>query len=254
MDPSLETPGRARLASGHRRRVLARWLGASLMVAGLLMLAWSLVVWQWNDPLTGLYTRWEQRHLARDYEALVRAEHSRYAASAAPASKGESAAETARRIAREARSLRRRVTEGSAVGRIAIPRLGLRMVMVDGTTSGALRKGPGVHRQTFMPGEGQLVYIAGHRTTYRAPFAHIDRLRPGDRVSIAMPYAAIEYAVTGHVIVDDEDLSVLRSPGREILALQACHPRFLATKRYIVWATPVRAVTHDGATIALPET
>jgi sortase A len=234
--------------------MLARWLGASLMVAGLLTLAWSLVVWQWNDPLTGLYTRWEQRHLAHDYEALVRTERARYASSSVAASKAESPDETARRIAREARSLRRRVTEGGAVGRIAIPRLGLRMVMVDGTTAGALRKGPGVHRQTFLPGEGQLVYIAGHRTTYRAPFAHIDRLEPGNRVSIAMPYATIEYAVTGHVIVDDEDISVLRSHGREVLALQACHPRFLATKRYIVWAKPVRAVADDGATITLPET
>lgn len=91
-----------------------------------------------------------------------------------------------------------------------------------------------------------LMRIAGHRTTYGAPFAHIDRLRPGDRMTLEMPYATLEYAVVRQRIVDDEDRSVLRSAGREEVALQACHPRFQATQRYIVWARPVLA-THRGA-------
>ena len=52
-----------------------------------------------------------------------------------------------------------------------------------------------------MPGEGELVYIAGHRTTYGAPFSRIDKLRKGDRVFVELPYATIEYAITGHRIV-----------------------------------------------------
>ena len=89
-----------------------------------------------------------------------------------------------------------------------------------------------------MPGEGELVYIAGHRTTYLAPFAHIDQLEPGDRIRLEMPYATVVYKVTRHAIVDDEDLSVLELAGLEEVALQACHPSFFATQRYIVWGGP----------------
>jgi LPXTG-site transpeptidase (sortase) family protein len=61
-----------------------------------------------------------------------------------------------------------------------------------------------------------------------------------------MPYATFVYRVTGHVVVGAHDLAVLQSRGREVLALQACHPRFFATHRYIVWAEPVRVVPPDG--------
>ena len=118
--------------------------------------------------------------------------------------------------------------------------------MVDGTDSDTLKKGPGRHDQTFMPGEGKLVYIAGHRTTYSAPFAHIDRLERGDRIRLEMPYATVVYAVTRQRIVDDQDLSVLESQGREEVALQACHPRFFATQRYIVWGRPVEIQPRGG--------
>lgn len=90
-----------------------------------------------------------------------------------------------------------------------------------------------------MPGEGELVYIAGHRTTYGAPLSEIDRLEPGDPISVELPYGTVEYRVTGHRIVDDNDLSVLESRGREELVLQACHPRFFSSQRYLVYARPV---------------
>jgi LPXTG-site transpeptidase (sortase) family protein len=91
-----------------------------------------------------------------------------------------------------------------------------------------------------MPGEGELVYIAGHRTTYGAPFAHIDRLRPGDRVRLEMPYGTFGYRVTRSVIVPADDIGRLRSQGREQVALQACHPRFSASHRLIVYAVPAQ--------------
>jgi sortase A len=90
-----------------------------------------------------------------------------------------------------------------------------------------------------MPGERQLVYVAGHRTTYGAPFSDIDRLQPGDRITVELPYATIQYRVSGHRIVDDNDASVLKSQGHEELVLQACHPRFFASQRYLVYARPV---------------
>jgi sortase A len=219
----------------HRRprRRATRLLGTTVMVAGLALIAWSFVVWRWNDPITSLYTHWQQSSLESQLAALTRQE----AARSIPAALSE--ADTAELVARRAARFRRRATVGGAIGRISIPRLGLDMVLVNGTDTATLKKGPGRDLRTFMPGQGNLVYIAGHRTTYGAPFARIDDLRPGDRVTLEMPYATLQYAVTTHRIVDDQDLSVLRARGREVLALQACHPRFFASRRYIVWARPV---------------
>jgi sortase A len=98
-----------------------------------------------------------------------------------------------------------------------------------------------------MPGENRLVYIAGHRTTYLAPFSHIDRLRTGDRVMLEVPYGIFVYAVTQHRIVKATDLSVLRSPRHERLELQACHPRFFATHRYIAYARLIRVEPRGAA-------
>jgi sortase A len=120
------------------------------------------------------------------------------------------------------------------------------MVLVNGTDHETLKKGPGRDPRAFMPGEGQLVYVAGHRTKYLAPFSHIDRLRKGDWVTLAMPYATVVYRITGHRIVPATDLGVLRSTGREGLELQACHPRFFATHRYVAYARPVRIVPRVG--------
>jgi sortase A len=238
----METAGRTAVQTRARGR--SRWarrLGTLLIVLGLCVLAWTLVVWQWNDPFTSLYTRWQQRQLESDYAALVEREASRPTPPAAAAKPSAPAPDPAVAIANAAKRFRMSATEGSAIGRLAIPRLGVDMVIVNGTETDTLKKGPGRYLGTSMPGEGELVYIAGHRTTYGAPFAKIDELRPGDRFTLEMPYATFTYEVTGHRIVDDEDLSVLESKGREQVALQACHPRFFATQRYIVWAKPLSA-------------
>jgi sortase A len=134
-----------------------------------------------------------------------------------------------------------------------VPRLGVDMVIVEGTETGSLRRGPGRDERTFMPGEGKLVYLAGHRTTYSAPFAKIDALRTGDRITVEMPYGTFVYAVHRRRIVDDEDLSVLHQGRGEEVALQACHPRFFATERYIVWAAPLHSKAVGGRRFARPE-
>ena len=210
---------------------------------GLLGLVWVIVTWQWNDPVTSLYTRWQQSRLEGEYEAVVRREQAR--PPVAPPTGNPRAVRVA--VAAAARRYRATAPKGGAMGRIVVPRLGLDMIVVNGTDSATLKKGPGRDPRTFMPGQGELVYIAGHRTTYLAPFAHIDRLRPGDQVTLEMPYAAFVYRVTRHQIVEADDLSVLDSQGREEVALQACHPRFFATHRYIVWATPILVTPHGGS-------
>jgi sortase A len=120
------------------------------------------------------------------------------------------------------------------------------MILVNGTDEGSLQKGPGRDLRTYMPGQGQLIYIAGHRTTYLAPFSHIDALRAGDRVTLEVPYATFVYRIVRHRIVPSNDLSVLQSHGHEVVILQACHPRFFATHRYLAYAVPVRVVPRVG--------
>jgi sortase A len=224
-------------------RGLSRRLGTAMAVLGLGLLLWSGVVWKWGDPFTAVYTSWEQRQLDDELAQLIA---DRPAPPPVVTGPGQSPEYLARRVREEARRFRASVAPGSAIGRLEVPRLGVDMVVVEGTGSDDLKRGPGRDARTFMPGEGKLVYIAGHRTTYSAPFAHIDRLERGDRVRLEMPYATVVYVVTRHRIVDDQDLSVLRSGAREEVALQACHPRFFATQRYIVWARPVEITPRGG--------
>ena len=206
--------------------------GTLLTIAGVLTLLWALVVWQWQDPFTALYTTWKQHQLASQYDKRT--------SSFKPAISGDTQAAERASIAREAKSYRLNSARGEVIGRLRVPRMGVNMLLVNGTDHETLKKGPGRDLRTFMPGENRLVYIAGHRTTYLAPFSHIDSLRSGDRVTIEVPYATFIYSVTGHRIVKSTDLSVLRSPRHELVELQACHPRFFASHRYIAYAKLLR--------------
>jgi sortase A len=217
-----------------------RLLGTLLVVAGVLTLVWAVLVWQWMDPFTGLYTKWKQHQLSAQYDK-------RAAAFRPPAAIGATLAAERRAIAREGFAYRHEVRRGEAIGRIRVPHLGLNMVLVNGTDHESLKKGPGRYLGSFMPGENRLIYIAGHRTTYLAPFAHIDALRKGDTVTIVVPYGTFTYRISGHRIVSADDVSVLRSPRHELLILQACHPRFFATHRYLQYAQLLRVEPKGGA-------
>lgn len=224
-------------------RRAARIAGTLSIGVGVLLLVWAFVIWQWNDPFTSLYTRWEQRKLESRYEKAVAsfpktAMKAAPTAAAAPRAAARSKPSPAAVKANAAR-YREMAATGEPVGRIDVPRLGINMIVVAGTDHESLKKGPGWDARTFMPGGGKLVYIAGHRTTYGAPFAHIDRLHKGDLVEIVVPYGHFRYRVTRSVIVPSNDLGRLESRGSEVLALQACHPRFSARERYIVYARPV---------------
>jgi sortase A len=219
-------------------RRTARIVGTLMIAAGVLTLAWAVLVWRWQDPFTAAYTHWEQRGLGRSYD--------RIAAGYRPAHVSGDLAAELRAVRREATAYRHTMRRGAAIGRIRIARIGLNMVLVNGTDHETLKRGPGRDLRTFMPGEKRLVYIAGHRTTYLAPFSHIDEIRPGDEIRLQVPYATFVYRATTHRVVVATDLSVLRSPQHEQLELQACHPRFFATHRYIVYANLVRVEPADG--------
>jgi sortase A len=229
-------------------RRAARITGTVMIVVGLLAIGWVVVVWQWQDPFTAIYTKYEQHKLASKFAHRFSDYHLPAPARTAPSKSGSStsvAAEQAR-IKAAAAAYRHTLHEGDPVGRMIIPRLGLKMIVINGTAHDDLTKGPGRELHTYMPGEGELVYVAGHRTTYLAPFAHIDSLRAGDPVTFQLPYATFDYEITGHRVVTADDLAVLKSHHKELLALQACHPRFFATHRYLVYAYPVRVVPKGG--------
>ncbi len=136
--------------------------------------------------------------------------------------------------------MRRRVGEGEPIARVSIPKLGLGRTVVNGTDTAALRRGPGLIESTELPGLGGTTAIAGHRTTYGAPFHDIDKLRKGDTIVVGTPYGNFVYAVDRTRIVKPTDTWVLERIGRERLVLSACHPLYSAAERIIVFAEFVR--------------
>jgi sortase A len=224
----------------------ARITGTLMVAAGICLLAWVIVVWRWQDPFTALYTNWKQHQLSDSYAKSFDDYR------AAPVNPRASQASVSTIVAGEARQYRLHAKRGQAIGRIKVPRLGVNMILVEGTDGATLKKGPGRDRRTYMPGEGQLIYVAGHRTTYLAPFAHIERMRDGDPVTLEVPYGTFVYRVFRSRIVEADNLSVLRSHGREVVELQACHPRFFASQRYIVYARLARVEPRGGDSFQAP--
>jgi len=222
-------------------RLAGRILGLLLIVAGALTLTWVVVVWQWQDPFTAIYTHFQQNRLSHTYDRRVQAYHP-------TPTRGKDLAAVQVEIAAEARAYRRTLHTGDPVGRLQIGRIGLRMVVVQGTDHETLKKGPGHYEPSAVPGEGHLIYIAGHRTTYLAPFARINDIKVGDYITFSVPYATFTYRVQRHYVVPSDELSVLEDHGSEILRLQACHPRFFATHRYIVDAMLASVTPAGGET------
>ena len=132
--------------------------------------------------------------------------------------------------------LHRPPRRGEPLGRIELPALDRSYVMVEGTDTGSLRKGPGHYSDTPLPGERGTVAVAGHRTTYLAPFRTIDQLARGDRVIASMPYGRYVYRVEATRIVPPTAVWVKRRVRYDRLVLTACHPLFSAAKRIVVFA------------------
>jgi sortase A len=211
-------------------------VGTFLLVIGLGILAWAATVYLWKDPFTTAYTAYEQRKLEskldRRFETWQPVRRPASHDTAKPKPKIED-------VRREARRFRLESHEGDPIARLKIPRIHVNAVVVNGTGVADLRRGPGRHLESYMPGERELVYIAGHRTTYGAWFGKINEMQTGDLITLELPYATVVYRVNLHRIVDDNDVSVLKTHHHEQLVLQACHPRFFASERYLVYATPI---------------
>jgi sortase A len=211
---------------------MRRWLGTALVVAGLLVLADVAVTLAWQEPLSALAAGRAQHRLATELARV---------GVAAPSIAGAARAEAdTERLAAAARAFARTRRDGDPVAELRIPRISLRAIVVRGTAAADLREGPGLLDGTPLPGQHGTTAIAGHRTTYGAPFRHLDALRPGDAISVRLPYGSFRYAVEGTRIVGPGDLSVLRRVHHDRLVLSACHPLFSAARRIVVLARLVR--------------
>ena len=213
------------------RRVL-RAVSTALILIGLLLLADVAATLLWQEPVSAVYARVQQERLADRLEAM----ESEQVLPAAERRVLARLPEGAPRLGFAARSLRRRVEDGEPVGRILAPAIGLEEVVVEGTGTGDLRRGPGHYPETPLPGARGTVAVAGHRTTYGAPFRRLDELGRGDRVDMVMPYGRFRYRVERTRIVPATATWVTRKVGHDRLVLTACHPLYSAAQRVVVFA------------------
>jgi sortase A len=224
------------------RRAL-RITSTVLIVAGALLLLDAGLTVAWQEPVSALYAQVNQDRLGGDLDELERVAPSPVEARALR----RLGAEPERRVPFLARALRRRVDAGDALGRLSMPRLGIAHVAVDGTRAAELRRGPGFYEGNPLPGTGGTVAVAGHRTTYGAPFRRIDELRRGDRVVVTMPYGRFEYRVERTRIVAPSATWVVRRTDHERLVLTACHPLYSAAQRIVVFARLARSEPRGAA-------
>lgn len=223
-------------------RRLLRTFSTVLIFAGLLLVADAILTVTWQEPTSALYAHLEQRRLDSGLDQLEESKPRPVERRALAVLKTPS-----RRLAFAARSLDRRVEEGRPVGRIRMPRIGLSTIVVAGTDPGSLRKGPGHYPDTPLPGARGTVGVAGHRTTYGAPFRRIDKLRKADRVILDMPYGRFEYSVERTRIVPPTAIWVTDRVSYDRLILSACHPLYSAAKRIVVFARLTRSVPRGAA-------
>jgi sortase A len=191
-------------------RAVLRFLASVMIVSGALLITDAVVTLLWQEPVSAFVAEREQAALE---DALFDPPE---------------------------RVLRREPLEGDAIARIEIPAIGVSEYVVEGTDTGDLRKGPGHYPDTPLPGDPGTSAIAGHRTTYGAPFRNIDDLKPGQVIYVDMPDGRFVYRVERVKVVDDQDLSVLEPVGHKRLMLSACHPLYSAAERVIVFARQVR--------------
>ncbi|MDQ2754042.1 MAG: class E sortase [Actinomycetota bacterium] len=126
---------------------------------------------------------------------------------------------------------------GGAIDHLLIPKIGVDKFVVQGVGEEDLRRGPGHYPQTAMPGEQGNAAIAGHRTTYGAPFYRLNELGPGDDILLTNSTGkTFRYQVTQTMVVAPSDVMVLNPTPDARLTLTTCNPRFSASTRLIVVA------------------
>jgi sortase A len=214
---------------------MARVLGAVgrvLVTVGVLLLLFvSYQLWG-----TGLYQARAQDDLQQQFEQARRRSEPTTTSSAPGPVEAPSTATTLAPFAAP--------TDGDVSGIITIPRIGVRQAVVEGVNVDDLRKGPGHYPNTQMPGHEGNSAIAGHRTTYGAPFGDLDQLQVGDEITVSTLQGEFTYRVSSQRVVDPSEVSVLdpsadpARPGHDLatLTLTTCNPKYSAAERLIIRA------------------
>jgi len=223
------------------RRVL-RPLSIVLICVGLLLLVDGALTLAWEEPVSSLYARIQQGRLDDRLAELERA-------GPPPAERRVLARlpDPERRLRFAARAALRRAGEGDPLGRLRIDAIGVDEVVVHGTDGASLRSGPGHYPRTPLPGARGTVAIAGHRTTYGAPFRRVDDLDAGDPIELRMPYGRFTYRVQRTRIVAPTATEVTRRVAYDRLVLTACHPLYSAAQRIVVFARLEGSVATFGS-------
>jgi sortase A len=223
-----------------RRVQIVRFVAAVLITSGVLLLVDVAVTLAWQEPISALIAGHEQAQLRHQLTRLERLSAADERALASIRDKPARYAALAARAETRART-------GHALGRISLPALGESTVLVQGTDSASLRKGPGHYPDTPLPGQQGTVAIAGHRTTYLAPFRKLDQLHSGDQVVLEMPYGRFVYSVQETRIVKPNAVWVTKSVGYPRVVLTACHPLYSASKRIVVFAKLTEEESRDSS-------
>jgi sortase A len=209
-------------------------VGRVILVAGVLVLLFiPYLLWG-----TGLITAQAQRDLRQQFVATQRQHH---------LSGIDAAPRTPTSPPTIAPTIPGPAT-GQPVGILSIPKIGLSMVVVEGTDTEQLRSGPGHYPATPLPGQAGNAAIAGHRTTYLHPFYSLDALVPGDTIDILTVQGWFVYRVTASQAVAPTDVAVVAPTPTPVLTLTTCTPRYSASQRLVVQAALVADVLTATAT------
>ena len=132
-----------------------------------------------------------------------------------------------------------RLSNEQTIAQLEIPRIGLNVIVVEGSSDDALHKGPGHLESTPLPGMNGNFAIAGDRVLYGGPFLRLNDLNNGDEIIVHTPYGNFNYTVTNHHITEPDDVSVLKSDGQDEITLITCDP---------IWGTTHRLIVHGALT------
>jgi sortase A len=187
-------------------RVVLRFIASVMMVSGLLLISDAVLTLAWQEPVSAYFSERSQVKLEK---ALIDP---------------------------PARVVEKKPLRGDAIGKILIPSIGVSEYVVEGTDADELRKGPGHYPKTPLPGQHGTSAIAGHRTTYGAPFRHLNEVKKRDRIILEMPYGTFVYRVERTQVVDDSALWVTKKVDHDRLVLTACHPLYSAAQRIVAFA------------------
>jgi sortase A len=190
----------------HPVRVVLRFVASVMMVSGILLISDAVITLAWQEPVSAYFADRQQVKLEK---ALIHPPE---------------------------RVVHKNPLPGDAIGKIAISSIGVSKYVVEGTDADSLRKGPGHYPDTPLPGQHGTSAIAGHRTTYGAPFRHLDGLHHNDRIVLEMPYGTFVYRVERTQVVDDSALWVTHKVDHDRLVLTACHPLYSAAQRIVAFA------------------